>query len=579
MLISNDPAASTKTIANALDRQTALHTLRFQERERIRGALNKYLINASIFDFTYADESSIEAIGHVQKANASCPLVCISSRMTAGRFGASRSGMFSYAHPQVPALVLRKLLQRSRSAEATPFQGPLQASSLIEVIQLLLFAGVSGRVMVWNGWSRGELWVHRSQIVHADLSGREGQAAVLALLEWPRGTFRFQAGRPTIQSIQFGLHHPLFDAVAESRDSSAESIPRRLDWLDITAGDDGDAEADVDLETFERAVGRRDEALRSETSSERSPLLGSDIVNHYAPMHIALAVGEPAPLRSTLSPEDTLSSTSSRTSSPAIDLGAVSAISSASASSASPASTISAGCASASSASPASASSASSASAISASSGGYITVSQVAGSSSSAETLGEIHSAADEELLQAVSSYAITSTDSPSGQRYDSEPALDSSFEHSLEQSWRQIDAASFSTDSQEEGTMAVTSSVVKDVLNKLELSVEGYIGAAVADSDSGMCLGSNGGGGIMNMELAAASNTEVVRSKRKAIKTLNLRDEVEDILITLGKQYHLIRPLRTRSNVFIYLAVDRSRANLAMARFALSDAERDLGA
>ena len=154
MLISNDPSASAKTVAGALDKQTALHALRFQERERIRGALNKYLVTASIFDFTYADETSIEAIGHVQKASNSCPLVCISSRMTTGRFGSSRSGMFSYAHPQVPALALRKLLQRARSAEATPFQGPIQANSLIEVIQLLLFAGVSGRVMVNRGVSR-----------------------------------------------------------------------------------------------------------------------------------------------------------------------------------------------------------------------------------------------------------------------------------------------------------------------------------------------------------------------------------------------------------------------------------------
>mgnify|MGYP003598312577 CR=1 FL=1 len=80
-----------------------------------------------------------------------------------------------------------------------------------------------------------------------------------------------------------------------------------------------------------------------------------------------------------------------------------------------------------------------------------------------------------------------------------------------------------------------------------------------------------------MNMEVAAASNTEVVRSKRKAIKTLGLRDEVEDILITLSKQYHLIRPLRSRPSVFIYVALDRSRANLGLARYTLTESERDL--
>jgi hypothetical protein len=48
-------------------------------------------------------------------------------------------------------------------------------------------------------------------------------------------------------------------------------------------------------------------------------------------------------------------------------------------------------------------------------------------------------------------------------------------------------------------------------------------------------------------------------------------------MLITLGKQYHLIRPLRARPTLFFYVALDRQRANLAMARIALADVEKDL--
>jgi hypothetical protein len=116
----------------------------------------------------------------------------------------------------------------------------------------------------------------------------------------------------------------------------------------------------------------------------------------------------------------------------------------------------------------------------------------------------------------------------------------------------------------------------ITESLNKLN-GIDGFIGAALVDSDSGMTLGVLGGGGVVNMEVAAAGNTEVVRAKRKTMKNLNLRDDIEDLLISLGKQYHLVRPIKLRPGVFFYLVLDRSRANLAMARFTLADVEKDL--
>lgn len=114
-----------------------------------------------------------------------------------------------------------------------------------------------------------------------------------------------------------------------------------------------------------------------------------------------------------------------------------------------------------------------------------------------------------------------------------------------------------------------------KDTLAKL-MEIDGIIGACIVDSNSGMMLGSSGGG-ILNLELAAAGNTEVVRAKRKTMKSLNLSDPIEDILITLGRQYHLLRPLATNDAMFIYVALDRNRANLALARHQLAVAEKDL--
>ena len=114
----------------------------------------------------------------------------------------------------------------------------------------------------------------------------------------------------------------------------------------------------------------------------------------------------------------------------------------------------------------------------------------------------------------------------------------------------------------------------VKDSLAKV-LEIDGALATAVVDSSSGMMLGSAGGG--VDLEVAAAGNTEVVRSKRKTMAALKLNDSIEDILITLGKHYHLIRPLGTNDALFFYLVLDKSKGNLAMARHKLAAVEKEL--
>lgn len=117
----------------------------------------------------------------------------------------------------------------------------------------------------------------------------------------------------------------------------------------------------------------------------------------------------------------------------------------------------------------------------------------------------------------------------------------------------------------------------IKEGLQRLSSDVDGFVGACVVDSNSGMMLGSEGGGPNMNLEVAAAGNTEVVRAKRKTMNNLNLKDSIEDILISLNRQYHLIRPMEKKDGFFIYLVVDRNRANLAMARHVLADVEKGM--
>jgi hypothetical protein len=119
------------------------------------------------------------------------------------------------------------------------------------------------------------------------------------------------------------------------------------------------------------------------------------------------------------------------------------------------------------------------------------------------------------------------------------------------------------------------------DTALKEAMTISGAVGAALVDYDSGMSLGSIGGGDWLNLEVAAAGNTEIVRAKQRVISALKLNDEIEDILITLHRQYHLIRLLtptkRGNSLLFLYLVLDRERANLALARHNLKAIEADL--
>ena len=114
----------------------------------------------------------------------------------------------------------------------------------------------------------------------------------------------------------------------------------------------------------------------------------------------------------------------------------------------------------------------------------------------------------------------------------------------------------------------------------KETMAIEGASGAALVDWESGMTLGALGGGKYLDLDLAAAGNTEVVKAKMRTLEALHLNDTVEDILITLGTQYHLIRLIRGDSGsqtLFLYLVLDRPKANLALARHHLKRIEGEL--
>lgn len=126
----------------------------------------------------------------------------------------------------------------------------------------------------------------------------------------------------------------------------------------------------------------------------------------------------------------------------------------------------------------------------------------------------------------------------------------------------------------------------INEALDRLR-ELPGFTGAAVTDAETGMSLGfreSGGGesipGAASTAETAAAQASEILRAQRKAARVSggrNREDGVEEMVITTGRTHQLIRPLGAKPNLFFFVTLDRSSADLEWARRTLSEVERSI--
>lgn len=108
----------------------------------------------------------------------------------------------------------------------------------------------------------------------------------------------------------------------------------------------------------------------------------------------------------------------------------------------------------------------------------------------------------------------------------------------------------------------------IVETFDKIAAEIPGFMAASLVDLDSGMTLGLKSLRPDFDLAAASAYNSEMVKQKLKIMKSLNLKTHLEDMLLTLGDQIHLIKMIGT--TMFIYLAADRSSSNLAIVRTAV---------
>jgi hypothetical protein len=109
----------------------------------------------------------------------------------------------------------------------------------------------------------------------------------------------------------------------------------------------------------------------------------------------------------------------------------------------------------------------------------------------------------------------------------------------------------------------------ILDAFEKVAADIPGFIAASLVDLESGMTLGARSVRPDFDLTAASAYNSEMVKQKLKIMKALNLRTTLDDMLLTLGDQIHLIKMVTPSS--FVYLAADRVSSNLAIVRNAVA--------
>lgn len=107
------------------------------------------------------------------------------------------------------------------------------------------------------------------------------------------------------------------------------------------------------------------------------------------------------------------------------------------------------------------------------------------------------------------------------------------------------------------------------DVLERIHTDASGFIAASLVDLDSGMTLAVKSLRSDFDLTAASAYNSELVKQKLKIMRTLGLQGGIEDMIISLTDQIHLVKLVGP--NTFLYLAVDKKQSNLAIVRTSVN--------
>lgn len=96
--------------------------------------------------------------------------------------------------------------------------------------------------------------------------------------------------------------------------------------------------------------------------------------------------------------------------------------------------------------------------------------------------------------------------------------------------------------------------------------NIRGFNGALLVDSESGLVLVAKGDD-TANLTAVAAFGVQIVKVMLQHLEARSLNERVEEVLITLGQQIHVIRPIAMAPSVLFHVCLDKRATRLGMAR------------
>jgi len=134
------------------------------------------------------------------------------------------------------------------------FQGSLTEFQLPDIAQFLSGARKTGALRLVEGKEKGEIFLEKGRIVHAELGELSGEEAVYELVLWNQGEFLFEPGVTTDKKTVNKGNTNLMMEAARRRDEWAvisKQIPS-VDWIpEFVIPDENETGGRINLNTSE----------------------------------------------------------------------------------------------------------------------------------------------------------------------------------------------------------------------------------------------------------------------------------------------------------------------------------------